>query len=115
MTRNLIHCLEEIPARSVITSSSALDMYFDLPEARVLHVATEADLIGLAKQVGALEYPGIEGADAALGSEEGYVLFSCVDSVLSLPRNLFTVADVAYDPAARKYLYRTDMYSAMPG
>ena len=110
MTRNLIHCLEDISARSVITSSSALDLYFELPEARVLHVATEADLIALAKQLGSLEYPGIEGVDAGLGSDEGYVLFTCVDSVLSLARNLFTLADFAYDPAGRKYLDRTDMY-----
>ena len=110
MTRKLIHCLEELPARSVLTSSSALDMYFNLPEASVLHVSTEADLIDLAKHLSGIEYPGMEGVDAALASEEGYVLFTCVDSVLSLPRNLFTVANFAYDPAARKYLDRTGMY-----
>ena len=86
-------------------------MYYNYPEAPVLHVSTEADLIDLAKHLGAMEYPGIEGVDAALCSEEGYVLFSCVDSVLSLPRSLFTVADFAYDPAGRKYLDRTGMYA----
>ncbi|MBN1685016.1 MAG: phosphohydrolase [Spirochaetales bacterium] len=110
MNRNLIHCLEDIPARSVITSSSALDLYYNFPEARVLHVSTEADLIELARHIGALEYPGIEQVDALVAGEEGYVLFSCVDSVLSLPRSPFTVANFAYDPVERKYLDRTGMY-----
>jgi poly(A) polymerase len=110
MNRNLIHCLEDIPARSVITSSSALDLYYNHPEARVLHVSTEADLIELAKHLGAIEYPAIEGVDAGLSTEEGYLLLSCVDSVLSLPRSLFTIADLAYDPVERKFLDRTGMY-----
>jgi len=110
MNRNLIHFLEDIPARSVITASSALDMYFSHPEGRVLHVSTEADLIELARHLGAVEYPGIEGVDAMLATDEGYVLFTCVDSVLSRPRSLFTVADLAYEPAAWKYLDPTGMY-----
>jgi len=111
MNRNLIHCLEDIPARAVLTSSSALDLYYNHPEARVLHAATEADLIELAKHLGAIEYPGIEGVDAALSTGEGCVLFSCVESVRSLPRNLFTIADFAYDPAERKFLDPHGMYT----
>ena len=110
MTRSLVHYLEDIPFRSVITSVSALDMYFNLPEAKVLHVSTEADLIGLTKSFDGLEYPGIDGIDCGLRCDEGYILFTCVDSVLDLPRRAFTVANIAYDPAEMKYLDRTGAY-----
>jgi poly(A) polymerase len=110
MTGSLVHYLEELPHRSVLTSVSALDTYYNLPEARTLRVSTEADLVELTKAYGELEFLGIDGVDAGLRRPEGYILFSCVDSVVKLPRSAFSVANFAYDPAAMIYLDKSGAY-----
>ena len=110
MTSNLIHNLEDISARTVLTSFSALDVYFDNPEAMVIRVTTEADLIGLARELDSLEYPGIEGVDAVYRCPEGRILISCVDSVLHLQKTPFSVLNLAYDAVERKFLDRASIY-----
>ncbi|MBT3275872.1 MAG: phosphohydrolase [Spirochaetales bacterium] len=111
MISNLVHYLEDIPARTVLASFSALDVYFDLPEARVLRVCTEADLVGLTKGLERLEYPGIDGIDAVYSCPEGVILITCVDSVLDLPRSPISILNFAYDPAEMKFLDRCGVYN----
>ena len=108
--RRLVHYLEEVPFPSVLHSYSSLDTYFGLPDTPILHVYTEADLIGLAKVFGHLEYPGWDGIDALLSCPEGSILFGCVESVRHAPVHQFGVMNFLYDPAGMKYLDPLGVY-----
>lgn len=106
----LVHYLEDITERSVLHSFSALDFYFGLPDARILHVYTEADLIELARAFSSIEYPGYENVDAIVNRPEGSIYFRCVENVKKPPRMPFTIMNFYYDPSGMKYLDPYNVY-----
>lgn len=100
----LIHYLEDIPSRSVLHSFSALDFYHGMPDTKILHVYTEADLIELAKVYNGIEYPGHDKVDAIVNCPEGRIYFRCIENTAKPPQMPFSVMNFYYDPAAMKYL-----------
>ena len=101
--RSLVHYLEDIDAPSALATFSALDTYFDFPDSAVLHAYTEADIIQLAKSFDNLTFPGLDGIDAACEWPEGLIFLTCVDSVKKPPVHPFSMLNIVYDPAARRY------------
>lgn len=109
--RRLVHYLEDLNAPSALATFSALDTYADLPDSAVLYVYTEADIIQIAKSCGDLLFPGLDGIDAVSAWPEGFVFFTCVDSIKRPPEHPFSLLNLVYDPVNRKYYDPYGVYS----
>lgn len=100
--------LDELKIPVSLAESSALDVYFGIDPSDRLIVAVEGSLIDLAKSFSNLEYPGIEGFDARLSTDEGAIYFTCYDPGTRPSKQYFAVCNFYYDYRNQKFL---DPYS----
>ncbi len=97
--------------RYCLSSFSALDRFFRQPSGSTVHLAVECSLVDLARVFTELEFPAIEGVDAAISRDEKRYYFSChEDSITQFQRNSFPVMDLLYDPARDLFLDPFDVY-----
>ncbi|MFP4376129.1 MAG: HD domain-containing protein [Spirochaetales bacterium] len=104
--------LEE-SARWYYASFSALDRYFGIDNPHLSFVAVEGDLVTLAKNVAQLDFPGVYNADAATWSEGRRIYFRCVEPGGKPAVQSYSILNLHYDPAGKRYLDPYDDYRAL--
>lgn len=111
--KNLVCCVEDIGAPSVLHSFSALDTYYDSQDTKILHVFTEADLIELSRVFDNLQYPGVPRIDAVAALPEGEAHIMCIDSVQNPPLFSFDIMNLLYDPSRMVFVDSCGMYGEL--
>lgn len=99
---------------TLVSSFSALDLYFGHKSGQDLFVDTTAGQVELASCFSNISFPGIEIADAFLPSEgegEPRLWFRCLDSGSS--RRAFLPLQLLYDPDRGVFLDREGMYRSL--
>ena len=92
-------------------SYSALDRYFRQRSQDVLYLAVRCSLIDLAKALPDIEFPAIEGVDAAVTRGSMRVYLTCHEEPDGrFARDTFPVLDLLYDPAGDRFLDPYDVY-----
>ncbi|HUX40552.1 MAG TPA: HD domain-containing protein [Rectinemataceae bacterium] len=97
------------------TSFSALDAYFGLDRAPVRFVALKADLVELAKSIGALEFRSLSWADASAEAGGLTVHFRCVDEAFRSDEGMVSFAplDLFREPDSRRFFDPRGVYEGL--
>ncbi len=104
------HRLEDSGLRWAYDSFSALDRYFGIKDASVVHIIIEGTLIDLAKTVPEITFPGLAGIEAIAYQNERSYLFRCVDEMDRPPLGPYSVLDFTYEPGRGCYRDPRDSY-----
>ena len=103
--------LYSFPFPAYLISFSALDNYFRMEPPGQFDVLTEGTLVDLAKHFDEIDYPGIEGYDGIVTTEEGTIRFVCADQGPAHPGGrVFSVLSLLYDFRRNAFLDQRDIY-----
>ncbi|HUX11533.1 MAG TPA: HD domain-containing protein [Spirochaetia bacterium] len=88
-----------------LTSFSALDRFFRKKTRENVHLAVGCSLVDLAKLFPDLEFPAVEGVDAAITRDGTRIHLTCRDEPgEKFGRHTFPVLDIVYDPTRDLFL-----------
>jgi poly(A) polymerase len=105
----LMGYLDDLEAPVYLSKFSALDTYFGVAGTERMLASTAGSLIDLAKAFPAIEFPGIDGMDARLRTDQGEILFTCYDSARP-PVHPLPVLNLHYDYRNRKFIDPYEVY-----
>lgn len=90
---------------------SALDRYFDIPEAELpVFAVTTEDPAAIAREAEELSFPGVAGVDAEALVDGSRVLFRCADAFSRRLKPRIPVLDFRYVPARRVFRDPAEAY-----
>ncbi len=102
--------IKDLPRGAVLHSYSALDYYYSGTLSNPLHIRFAGSLADIARGFDNVDFPGMEGCDAAAGFDEYTCLISCIDEDEPVRREPFTLQNFSYNPHRGVFLDPFNVY-----